>query len=55
MFAYTGLKSDMVEELKRIYAIYLPIDGRISLASINSSNLEYFCQAVHDVTKDKEL
>lgn len=55
MFAYTGLKAEMVEELKRDYSIYLPVDGRISLASLNPNNIEYFCQAVHQVTKDKNI
>jgi len=55
MFAYTGLKPEMVEELKRVYSIYLPVDGRISLASVNQSNIEYFCQAVHYVSKEKDI
>jgi aspartate/tyrosine/aromatic aminotransferase len=55
MFAYTGLKEDMVEELKRDYSIYLPVDGRVSLASLNQNNIEYFCQAVHQVSKDKAI
>jgi aspartate/tyrosine/aromatic aminotransferase len=55
MFAYTGLKAEMVEELIRDYSIYLPMDGRVSLASLNHNNIEYFCQAVHQVSKDKNI
>lgn len=55
MFAYTGLKAEMVEELIRDYSIYLPMDGRVSLASLNQNNIEYFCQAVHQVSKDKNI
>lgn len=43
MFAYTGLSEDMVEELKGKYSIYLPFDGRISIASVNQSNIDYIC------------
>ena len=34
MFAYTGVTSAMTEEMKNKYAIYLPTDGRICIASI---------------------
>jgi len=34
MFAYTGLTQEMVIELKEKYSIYLPLDGRICVASI---------------------
>jgi aspartate/tyrosine/aromatic aminotransferase len=39
MFAFTGLTKDMVEELKRDYAIYMTADGRISIAGLNTKNI----------------
>lgn len=41
MFAYTGLNKDQVNELREQYAIYLTLDGRISIAGMNSGNIDY--------------
>jgi len=41
MFAYTGLAPELIEELRKKYSIYMPTDGRISIASINHSNIDY--------------
>jgi aspartate aminotransferase, mitochondrial len=50
MFCYTGLKPDQVERLTREFHIYLTRDGRISIAGINSGNVEYLANAIHSVT-----
>lgn len=50
MFCYTGLKPEQVERLTREFHVYLTKDGRISIAGINSSNVEYLAQAIHKVT-----
>jgi aspartate aminotransferase len=55
MFAYTGLKKEMVEELRNKYGIYMTADGRISICGLNTRNLEYIAQSFHAVTKDKEF
>jgi aspartate aminotransferase len=55
MFAYTGLSKAMVDELREKYAIYLTADGRISIAGLNSGNLDYISEAFHTVTKGKEF
>lgn len=34
MFAYTGIKPEMTERLKSEYSIYMPLDGRVCVASI---------------------
>ena len=34
MFAYTGLTSEMIEVLKSKYAIFMPLDGRVCIASV---------------------
>ena len=50
MFCYTGLNSIQVERLTKEFHIYLTKDGRISLAGINSSNVEYLAKAMHKAT-----
>lgn len=50
MFCYTGLKADQVERLTKDFHIYLTKDGRISIAGINSSNVQYLAEAIHKVS-----
>lgn len=50
MFAFTGMSSDMCDRLTSEYAIYLTRDGRISIAGLNESNIQYVAEAIHDVT-----
>ncbi len=45
MFAYTGISAVAVEQLKEKYAIYLPRDGRVSLAGLNEKTLSYVTDA----------
>lgn len=51
MFCYTGLKPEQVERMTKEYHVYLTKDGRISIAGINSANVKYLAQAIHEVTK----
>jgi len=55
MFAFTGMSSDMCDELTSKYSIFLTRDGRISLAGLNGGNIEYVAKAVHDVTDGKKI
>jgi len=55
MFAYTGLNTDMVNELREKYAVYMTMDGRISIAGLNSGNLDYVANAFHAVTHGKKF
>jgi len=55
MFAFTGLNKEQVDELRSKYAIYMTADGRISIAGLNTKNLEYVADAFHQVTKDKKF
>ncbi|KAF2071810.1 hypothetical protein CYY_006871 [Polysphondylium violaceum] len=52
MFCYTGLTPEQVDRLASEFHIYLTRNGRISIAGINSSNVEYLAKAMHAVTKD---
>ena len=51
MFCFTGMTPAQVEKLTKEYSIYLTKDGRISVAGITSSNVEYLAHAMHQVTK----
>ena len=55
MFAFTGLKEDMCEQLTREFSIFLTTNGRISMAGLNDSNLEYVASAIHTVSKDESI
>ena len=51
MFCYTGLDAEQVQRLVQEFHVYLTRDGRISIAGINSGNVEYLARAIHAVTK----
>lgn len=51
MFCYTGLSAGQVDRLAKEYSIYGTRDGRISVAGVNSGNVEYLAQAIHEVTR----
>jgi aspartate aminotransferase len=40
MFSFTGLKPEQVDALAEKAHVYLTRDGRISMAGLNSSNVE---------------
>lgn len=53
MFSYTGIPSDCVARLKSEFHIYMLANGRISLAGLNTKNIDRFAQCVAQVLKDK--
>jgi aspartate aminotransferase len=55
MFAYTGMSTEMCDQLTAEYAIYLTRDGRISIAGLNDSNIQYVAKAIHSVTDGKSI
>ena len=55
MFAYTGLSTDQVHELRNKYSIYMTDDGRISIAGLNTKNLDFVANAFHEVSQGKPL
>ena len=55
MFAYTGLNTEQVNALREEKAIYMTMDGRISIAGLNTGNLNYVAEAFHAVTHGKEF
>lgn len=50
MFAYTGLTKAQTQDLISNSAIYLTGDGRISLAGINTGNINYLASEFHRVS-----
>lgn len=51
MFCYTGLSEEQVGKLTNEFAIFLTKDGRISMAGVNQSNIEYLSNAIHKVSQ----
>ena len=51
MFAYSGLTSDQVMEMREKHHIYCTADGRISMAGVTYGNVDYIANAIHDVSK----
>jgi len=55
MFAYTGMNSDMCDQITSEYFIFLTRDGRVSLAGLNENNVAYVAKAIHSVTDGKSI
>jgi len=51
MFCFTGLDEKQCDELMSKHSIYLTRNGRISIAGLNTKNVERVANALHDVTK----
>ena len=51
MFCFSGLTPEQVERMVNEFHIYMTKDGRISMAGVNSKNVEYIAQSMHAVTK----
>ncbi|KAK4288054.1 hypothetical protein Pmani_038894 [Petrolisthes manimaculis] len=51
MFCFTGMTPQQVEKLTKDHSVYLTKDGRISVAGIASTNVDYLAHAMHQVTK----
>ncbi|KAI8075794.1 aspartate aminotransferase [Gilbertella persicaria] len=52
MFSFTGLKAPQVKVLKEKYSIYLTDNGRVSMAGVSSTNVEYLAKAIDDVVRN---
>lgn len=51
MFAFSGLNKDQVMTMREKHHIYCTLDGRISMAGVTNSNVDYIANAIHDVSK----
>ena len=41
MFCFTGMTPEQVEQITKNHSVYLTKDGRISIAGISSTNVDY--------------
>ncbi|KAK4227431.1 aspartate aminotransferase, cytoplasmic [Podospora fimiseda] len=54
MFSFTGLSEKQVQKLREDFHIYMTKNGRISMAGLNTRNVEYFAKAVDSVVRSTE-
>ncbi|KAL2267851.1 hypothetical protein VTJ83DRAFT_5128 [Remersonia thermophila] len=54
MFSFTGLTEPQVLKLREDYHIYMTKNGRISMAGLNSRNVEYVAKAVDKVVRETQ-
>ncbi|KAH0680834.1 hypothetical protein KY285_021808 [Solanum tuberosum] len=52
MFYFSGLSPEEVNHLQRDFHIYMTNDGRISMAGVTRSNVDYLASAIHEVTNN---
>ncbi|CAG8591545.1 15578_t:CDS:10 [Funneliformis caledonium] len=52
MFSFTGLKAPQVAVLKEKFHIYLTDNGRISMAGLSTSNVEYVANSINHVVNN---
>ncbi|XP_028069843.1 aspartate aminotransferase, mitochondrial-like isoform X1 [Camellia sinensis] len=51
MFCFSGLSPEQVDQLVREFHIYMTCDGRISMAGVTTSNVDYLANAIHEVSR----
>lgn len=51
MFSFTGLSEKQVGVLREKWHVYMTKNGRISMAGLNTHNIDYFAKAVDDVVR----
>lgn len=49
LFSFCGLNYSQVNRLRKEFAIYIPSDGRINIAGLNTQNIEYVVNAISSV------
>ncbi|KAH8809060.1 pyridoxal phosphate-dependent transferase [Xylogone sp. PMI_703] len=54
MFSFTGLTEKQVAKLREEAHVYMTKNGRISMAGLNTKNVEYFAVAVDKVVRETE-
>ena len=52
MFSFTGLSEKQVQMLRDEAHVYMTKNGRISMAGLNTSNIDYFARAVDKVVRE---
>lgn len=54
MFSYTKINEDVIKTLINDYDIYMTNDGRISISSLNSSNIDYFVESIKNISNSMD-
>ncbi|KAJ6031325.1 hypothetical protein N7540_002057 [Penicillium herquei] len=52
MFSFTGLTETQVKILRDKWHVYMTKNGRISMAGLNTNNIDYFAEAVDSVVRE---
>jgi aspartate aminotransferase, cytoplasmic len=52
MFSFTGLNEEQVKKLRENFHVYMTKNGRISMAGLNTKNVDYFAKAVDSVVRE---
>ena len=52
MFSFTGLNEKQVARLREDAHVYMTKNGRISMAGLNTGNVEYFARAVDEIVRE---
>ncbi|CAK7264637.1 Aspartate aminotransferase, cytoplasmic [Sporothrix epigloea] len=54
MFSFTGLNENQVQKLRSDFHVYMTKNGRISMAGLNTNNIDYFAKAVDSVVRSTD-
>ncbi|KAH8703667.1 putative aspartate transaminase [Talaromyces proteolyticus] len=52
MFSFTGLNEKQVQILREKWHVYMTKNGRISMAGLNTHNIDYFAEAVDSTVRE---
>lgn len=52
MFCFSGLNKAQSQAMIEKHHIYLTGDGRISMAGLNTHNIEYVAKAIDDIVRN---
>jgi len=52
MFSFTGLNEQQVQKMREQFHVYMTKNGRISMAGLNTKNVDYFAKAVDSVVRE---
>lgn len=54
MFSFTGLTEKQVLKIREVAHVYMTKNGRISMAGLNSNNVDYVAKAIDAVVRETE-
>ncbi|KAJ1869249.1 Aspartate aminotransferase, cytoplasmic [Coemansia sp. RSA 990] len=55
MFSFTGLTTEQVQKLRAQYHLYMTDDGRISVAGLNTANIDHVAMAIDAVVRNAKF